>query len=254
MAATPHIGPHIGVVGDFNPGTMERFGGDEAHHFLNARYTRAVRDAGGLPWLLGAPRDEADADAYLDRLDGLLMTGCGRHLDPAAYGETPRFDLDVMAPDKQRFEIALYRGTAARGLPVLAICGGMQTINAALGGTLVQRIAAEVDAPLEHMQASKAVHTVHDVRVVSGSRLARICGVESFAVNSSHTQSVKTVGKGLTVTATAPDGVIEAYESDDGMVVAVQWHPEYLYPEHPGQAALFTALIDAARKRGPLGG
>ncbi|MDH5526431.1 MAG: gamma-glutamyl-gamma-aminobutyrate hydrolase family protein [Nitrospirota bacterium] len=246
--------PHIGVVGDFNPGTMERFGGDEAHHFLNARYTRAVRDAGALPWLLGVPRDETDADTYLDKLDALLMTGCGRHLDPAAYGETPRFDLDIMAPDKQRFEVALYTGARARGLPVLAICGGMQTINAVLGGTLVQRIGMEVDAPLEHMQTSKAVHTVHDVRVVAGSRLARICGAQTLAVNSSHTQSVKAVGQGLTVTATASDGVVEAYESTDGMVIAVQWHPEYLYPDHPEQAALFAALVESARTRCPLGG
>ncbi|MDH4228368.1 MAG: gamma-glutamyl-gamma-aminobutyrate hydrolase family protein [Nitrospirota bacterium] len=254
--------PHIGVVGDFNPGTppgnMERFGGDEAHHFLNARYTRAVRDAGGIPWLLPTPVDPADAERFaeihLERLDGLLMTGCGRHLDPAAYGELPRFDLNLMAPAKQRFEEALVRATRARQMPVLAICGGMQTANAVLGGTLVQRIGAEVPGALEHMQETKAIHTVHDVTVTPGSRLARITGASTFATNSSHTQAVGRPGNGLTVTARTTDGVAEAYESADGYLIGLQWHPEYLYPEHPGQAALFLALIRAATSGGPLGG
>ncbi|MFQ5507701.1 MAG: gamma-glutamyl-gamma-aminobutyrate hydrolase family protein [Leptospirillia bacterium] len=243
--------PAIGVICDHNPGNMDKFGGDEAHDFLNARYPHSIADAGGTPWLLGIPqqdRVEADAATYLDRLDGLMMTGCGRHLDPTAYGESPRFELSLMAAAKQAFEMTLFVEARRRSLPVLAICGGMQTANAALGGTLIQCIGEEVTDPLEHMQTEKATHTVHPVNVTPGTRLAKILGCERVETNSSHTQSVARPGTGLTVAATTSDGVIEALEGTDGSwLVMVQWHPEYLYREHPPQARLITAFIDACR-------
>jgi len=245
---TASTAPCIAVVGDFNPGTMERFGGDEAHHFLNARYTRAVSAVGGLPWLLPIGDDADRVAHYLDRVDGLLLTGCGRHLDPTAYGDTARFELDLVAPCKQRMEFALIDLALRREMPILAICGGMQSINVALGGSLIQRINAEVNNPVAHMQTSKATHTVHDVAVSKGSRLAAITGVETLATNSSHTQSVDCIGDGLVVCATAPDGVVEAIEgTGKGWLVAVQWHPEYLYSDHPAQKALFPTFLAACR-------
>ncbi|MBI5137181.1 MAG: gamma-glutamyl-gamma-aminobutyrate hydrolase family protein [Nitrospirae bacterium] len=240
--------PRVAVMGDFNPGNMERFGGDEAHHFLNARYTRAVADAGGLPWLLPVPDDAGLANAYLDQVDGVVLTGCGRHLDPAAYGERPRFDLNIMAPAKQAAEFALIRAALARGMPVLAICGGMQSLNVVLGGTLVQRIADEVEQPLAHMQTSKATHTVHDVAVTPGSRLAAVTGRTALATNSSHTQAVDRLGEGLAVCARAADGVVEAIEGRAAQwLLAVQWHPEYLYRDDPAQSALFQRFVAACR-------
>jgi putative glutamine amidotransferase len=240
--------PRIGVACDFNAGTLERFGGDEAHHFLNARYTRAVEAAGGRPWLLGVPDDPAAAADYLDGIDGLLLTGCGRHTDPAAYGEAARFDLEMMPAAKQALELALAAGALERGVPLLAVCGGMQSLNVALGGTLIQRIAEEVPGAAEHMQTDKATNTAHPVTVTAGTRLARITGRERLEVNSSHTQAVARPGDKLAVSATAPDGVIEALEHTGGAwAVAVQWHPEYLYGADPAQAALFTALVAAAR-------
>ncbi len=240
--------PRIAVVGDFNPGTMERFGGEEAHHFLNARYTRAIEAAGGLPWLLPVPERAALASDYLDQVDGLLLTGCGRHLDPASYGDTERFELNLMAPCKQQLEFDLIRTALDRQLPMLAICGGMQSVNVVLGGTLIQRINAEVANPLEHMQTSSAVNTVHQVTVTPGSRLAAITGTGCLATNSSHTQSVGKLGRGLALCATTEDGVVEAFEgTGDGWLIAVQWHPEYLYGADPAQMALFSALLTACR-------
>ncbi len=244
-----HPRPRIAVVGDFNPGTMERFGGKEAHHFLNARYTRAIEAAGGLPWLLPVPEKSSLAGDYLDQVDGLLLTGCGRHLDPASYGETARVDLNLMAPCKQQLEFALIRTALDRYLPILAICGGMQSVNVALGGTLLQRISNDVPNALEHMQTSSAVNTVHDVIIPPGSRLANLTGETHLATNSSHTQSVGRLGNGLSVCATTGDGVVEAFEgTGNHWLMAVQWHPEYLYGTDPAQMALFTGLLAACRK------
>ncbi len=239
--------PRIGVVSDYHAGTLEKFGGDEAHQFLNSRYTRSIEHAGGLPWLLPVPENTDMAESYVAELSGLLMTGCGRHTDPATYGQKPMTDLGAcMAAEKQRFEFAIYLAARKKDLPVLAICGGLQSLNVATGGTLIQRIGEQVKNPLAHMQESKAVNTVHDVSIVPGTALAAITGETSLPVNSSHTQSVDKPGTGLIVNATAPDGVVEGLESEDGRVIAVQWHPEYLYEEHPAQARLFAHLVQGA--------
>jgi putative glutamine amidotransferase len=245
--------PRIGVVTDYHEGTLEGHGGDEPHVFLNARYVRAVEAAGGRPWLLPPPPsgDPAGAEDYLAGVDGLLLTGCGRHLDPKAYGETARFDLTLMPRAKQELEFALVRGALAQGIPVLAVCGGMQSLNVALGGALVQRIGEEVAGALEHMQKDKATNPAHPVRVTPGSILARVTGAEALQVNSSHTQAVGRVGRDLKVSATAPDGVVEAVEYTGPVwALGVQWHPEYLAPVDPAQARLFQTLVAQARARG----
>jgi putative glutamine amidotransferase len=246
--------PRIGVVVDYHEGTLETHGGDEAHAFLNARYVRAVEAAGGRPWLLSPPPsgDPAAAEDYLAGIDGLLLTGCGRHLDPKAYGETARFDLTLMPRAKQELELALVKGALARGVPLLAVCGGMQSMNVALGGTLFQRIGAEVPGALEHMQKDKATISTHPVQVAPGSILARVTGAATLQVNSSHTQAVRRAGDDLTVSATAPDGVVEAVEYTGPVwAVGVQWHPEYLGAVDPAQARLFTTLVAQARGREP---
>lgn len=241
--------PRIGVVTDYQAGTLPGFGGEEAHVFLNARYLRAVEAAGGRPWLLPPPADAGGAEDYLAGVDGLLLTGCGRHLDPQAYGETARFDLELMPQSKQALELALVRGALARGVPLLAVCGGMQSLNVALEGTLVQRIADEVPGALVHMQADKATHPSHPVEVAPGSVLEAIAGARTLQVNSSHTQSVARVGKGLRVSATAPDGVVEAVEHGGAVwAVGVQWHPEYLVAD-AAQRRLFETLVGQARWR-----
>jgi len=243
--------PRIGIVVDHNPGTMERFGGAEAHHFLNARYTQAIDAAGGQPWLIPIPAADIHVADWLAPLDGLLLTGCGRHIDPAAYGQQARHALDLMAPAKQAFETTLIGAAMAQRMPILGICSGMQALNVALGGTLVQRIADEIANPLAHMQTDSAIHTAHPVTVTPGTLLADLTGGGTLAVNSSHTQSVDALGDGLTVGARSPDGVIEAVEGAPGLPwrVAVQWHPEYLYLTHPSQARLFVRFVDACGER-----
>jgi putative glutamine amidotransferase len=240
--------PRIGVVADYHEGTLETHGGDEAHIFLNARYVRAVEGAGGRPWLLPPPTDPAGAEDYLAGVDGLLLTGCGRHLDPKSYGETVRFDLTLMPRAKQELEFALVKGALARGVPLLAVCGGMQSMNVALGGTLFQRIGAEVPGALEHMQKDKATISTHPVQATPGSILARVTELPALQVNSSHTQAVRRLGRDLVASATAPDGVVEAIEYTGPVwALGVQWHPEYLAAVDPAQARLFRTLVAQAR-------
>ncbi len=242
--------PRIGVLSDHNDGSNDRFGGPEAHHFLNSRYTWAVEAAGGIPWLLPTPQDDTLAATYLAELDGLMLTGCGRHLDPALYDQSPQVALTLMSRHKQGFELALIRQAMQNELPILAICGGMQSLNVVLGGSLIQNIDQQVSDPLPHMQTTSAVHAVHPVTLAEDSRLAAICGQSVLQTNSSHTQSVGRLGEGLRAVGHTDDQVIEAVEGvGSGYLIAVQWHPEYRYRGDPTQAALFASFVNASTTR-----
>jgi putative glutamine amidotransferase len=137
---------------------------------------------------------------------------------------------------------------ADQALPVFGICGGMQAINVAFGGTLVQDIASQVSAPLPHRSPLPATRVCHGVRVSAHSLLHRITRKETLRVNSSHHQSVKQVAPSLIATAVAMDGVIEAIESPTHpFFLGVQWHPEFLYERHDVHRRLFQAFLKAAQ-------
>ena len=136
-------------------------------------------------------------------------------------------------------------------MPLLGICRGLQVMNVALGGSLVQDIADDVDTNLVHSQKESRDTATHDVRVAADSRLHAIVGAHELRVNSMHHQAIGRVGRNLREVAWAPDGVIEGMEmsGDDRFVVAVQWHPEELVGHDPAARALFAALVEAARRR-----
>ena len=239
--------PLIGIAPDFNPASDHRGSESEATIFLRNRYVAAVEAAGGVPLILPIVTNPALCAALLKSLDGLLLTGSGPDIDPRRYGERQRFKFKVMSPERADSECALVVQARKRDLPVLGICGGMQLMTVALGGTLIQDIDEQVEDALQHRMAGPATAVCHPVRVVPGTRLSDILGRRTVQVNSSHHQAVKAVPRTLKVSASAPDGVIEAVEDPSRrFFLGVQWHPEYLYQRYPAHGAIFEALISAA--------
>ena len=211
---------------------------------LRENYAGAVARAGGLPMLL--PHGAEQADEYLDRLDGVIVTGGAFDVDPALFGDTTRHPTVKTKERRTAFELALTRGALARDLPLLGICGGEQLLNIVLGGTLIQHVPDEVPAALAHEQPNPRTEPGHAVRLTPGTRLHRICGADEIAVNSTHHQAVKAVGGGVTVNAVAPDGVIEGIEvAGRRFCLGVQWHPEYSVSS--GDDRIFDAFVAACR-------
>ncbi len=211
-------------------------------HALRQNYFSAIAGAGGLPVAL--PYEEGLAQAYLDRLDALVVTGGAFDVDPAIYGETDRHATVTLKQRRTSAELALLGGALARGMPVLGICGGQQLLAVALGGALIQHIPDAVADALPHEQSIPHDAPSHEVAITAGTMLARIVGAARMAVNSSHHQAVRDPGRAV-VDATAPDGVIEGIElPGEKFCLGVQWHPEFLVTA--GDRAIFDALVAAA--------
>ena len=242
--------PIIGVTPDFNAGDRKDMGGKEPTYFLRARYPRAIEELGGVPVILPFTDDPASRRRLLEGLDGLLLTGSGPDLPPSLYGERQRFQYRVMSRERSQFELEMARLAVDCGLPVLGICGGMQAMNVALGGSLVQDIDAQVPSALPH-RVGPATKSAHVVQVAPHSLLRRITREARIRVNSSHHQSVNRLAPSLVASAVAPDGVIEAVEAEKAsrhpFLLGVQWHPEFLYDRDAIQRRLFLAFLKAAR-------
>lgn len=210
-------------------------------------YEEAIRRAGGDPHVVGAGTP-SPADVLQD-VQGVLLTG-GGDVDPALYGEAPHGTLDRAEAGRDAFEIDLVRRALEANLPVLAICRGIQLLNVARGGTLIQDIADQVPNAVGHRVPEPSFAIAHDVWVTSDSLLERIMRErldgDTCAVNSRHHQAVKALGAGLVATATAPDGIIEAIEDPSRrFCLGVQWHPENFY--RTGEfRELFEAFVNAA--------
>jgi putative glutamine amidotransferase len=214
-----------------------------------ADYLESVRRAGGEPLELDQQRD--DPAGVAARAGGLMLTG-GGDVDPSLYGETPHETFHASETGRDAYEMALVRAAADAGLPIFAICRGMQLLNVAFGGTLVQDIPSMVNGAVHHAVNEPRYALAHEVWVASGSRLGQIMAEklegETCQVNSRHHQAVNVVAPGWDVSATAPDGVIEAIEQPGhAFRVAVQWHPENFW--RTGEfRPLFESFIEAARK------
>lgn len=218
--------------------------GDTSRVRLTAAYVTALESAGLIP-LIVPPLSTPDAAAtVLDSVAGLVLTG-GGDIDPARYGEKRHEKVHSINAARDATEAALIEEAKRRGTPVLAICRGIQMLNVALGGTLVQDIPSQCETDISHDEESARTSRTHEVSVEPDSLIAKAIGAEHLTVNSFHHQSVKRVAEGMRVTARSPDGIIEGLESIDESwwVLAVQWHPEEMTdsPE-PWDRGLFQAF------------
>lgn len=210
---------------------------------LNLTYPDAIRRAGVLPVVI-PPMDEAAIEPLLDGLCGLCLSG-GPDLQPSAYGAEPHPELGPTEPHLDVFEIALVRAAEAREMPVLAICRGLQVLNVARGGTLIQDLPSERPSAIDHRQARSGATPTHDV-TLDDSLTARCLGAREASVNSFHHQAVDRLGRGLCAVGWAPDGVVEAIEATDrDFTVGVQWHAESMV-RSPEQARLLEAFAQRA--------
>ncbi|PMD72475.1 gamma-glutamyl-gamma-aminobutyrate hydrolase family protein [Companilactobacillus nuruki] len=198
--------------------------------------------AGGIP--VGLPNvPKESVNGLLERLDGIIVPG-GPDVDPNFMGEEPIPELGITNRSRDIFEIALVRTAVAKHIPILGICRGAQIIDVALGGSLYQDLKAQYPGKvLKHNQEAPGNQPTHFVSVIHNSALFKSIGDNVF-VNSRHHQAIKSVPSDLRIVAKASDGVIEAIESDDASVQAVQWHPENMWEDDSKQLALFKDFID----------
>ena len=241
----PLIGVTTSEVRRGELATLRRHGEPPQHEMaLGLTYMRAIELAGGVPVVL-PPLGPGSMSTLLARLDGICLSG-GPDLDPAGYGARAHEQLGPTEPSLDRFELELARAADAAGLPLLGVCRGAQALNVARGGTLHQHVEG-------HRQTELATQPVHGVRIAPRSRASRVLRTRATQVNSFHHQAVDELGAGLVASAWAPDGTVEAIEDrKHPFLLGVQWHAETLV-QHPGQLALFQALVAAASGRAVLG-
>lgn len=212
---------------------------------MRVSYITPIFALGGLPVLLPNITTLEELTPLLSQLDGLLLAG-GHDIDPTLYGSRPTKHLEQTDPTRDRSELLITRWALANKLPILAICRGMQMINVAAGGTLHQNVAGHRANPVVYMSLTR---NGHPITIRPGSRLFAITGQSKVWVNSLHHQAVADVGSNLTITAQAPDGVIEAIEVTDPKhwCVGLQSHPEAIVDQQDWVRELFTEFLQASR-------
>lgn len=210
---------------------------------VNSAYLRSVIAAGGAPSVFSPITPVSAVPLLLDGVDALILSG-GADIDPKHYRAAPHPKLGAIEAERDAFELALFTEAHTRGLPVLAICRGLQLVNAALGGTLWQDLPAERGP---HLQSAKRTDRVHSVEIVAGTRLHDALGDAEVTVNSFHHQAIRDLAPGLLASGRTPDGLIEGIEGDgEQWLVGVQWHPEEFWAEASApDLGLFRALVAA---------
>ena len=215
-------------------------------------YTKAIVQAGGVPFLIPLDLPEPSLRHLYDITNGILLAG-GGDIDPAIFHGAGHATIRDVEPNRDQAEIAITRWSVAEGRPLLGICRGIQVIAVAAGGTLIEDIPSEAPDAVPHKRPKGAEREagetgiVHPVRLTMSSRLANIVGAESVSVNTIHHQAVRTVPPPFDVVGRSPDGLVEAIEHrDHRFVIGVQWHPEQLVGSDESALRIFGAFVEAA--------
>ncbi|WP_150522704.1 gamma-glutamyl-gamma-aminobutyrate hydrolase family protein [Roseibium sediminis] len=223
-------------------------------HAAPSTYLNAVlKGADAIPVILPSLGDDLALDDVLDRVDGVLATGSRSNVYPELYGEVPTEENGPYDRERDATTLPLLRRAVARGIPVFAICRGMQELNVAFGGSLLTEIQ-ELDGRMDHRAAvsedqNERFKIAHPIEIKDDSKLADVLGNEPVEVNSLHRQALGELGSSLVVEARAADGTIEAVSVDGapGYVLATQWHPEFWVATDSPSKKLFKAFGEAAR-------
>ena len=240
--------PLIGITCAQAPGgAWGKFSTSHYMEFTYKEYSHAVTNSGGAPMLIPVAQNNQSLTVIINRIDGLILSG-GVDVNPKFYGEQPVTGLGEIDEDRDRTELELAKMAYAKNLPIFAICRGIQVLNVALGGTLYQDIANQINESIFHTQnASKSV-TTHTVQIETETALYQIFKRKTVWVNGKHHQAVKDIAQGLRVSARAVDGVIEGIEHPSKkFVLGVQWHPEGTWSSDTYSKKLFRAFIKAAK-------
>jgi putative glutamine amidotransferase len=217
--------------------------------YLARHYSEAVEAAGGAPVHIGLIPGRDYIGAVMNELDGVLLPGSDSDVDPLRYNREPHPLLGSVHTLKDETDALVLEEVERRGVPLFAICFGMQILNVMRGGTLIQDIRSLMPEAIKHQQGAPRDRRSHRVRLLEGSLLARLAGGESALVNSHHHQAIETLGRELVATAWTGDGLVEAVEDprEDRFVLGVQWHPEIAWHADELSQALFGQFVDAAR-------
>ena len=218
--------------------------------YLGRDYSEALIVAGASPVLIPLIPDKTYLAEIVAELDGILLPGSDTDVDPARFGEQPHPNLGTVIDEKDDTDLLVLEEAERRGLPVFAICFGMQVLNVFRGGTLIQDIGSHVKDPIKHQQGRPLERRSHSIQVEPNSVLEKASGVGRTItnVNSHHHQAIGKIGNNLRVTAFATDGVVEAIEDTRNarFTFGAQWHPELDWRNDPLSLALFGEFVKAA--------
>ena len=219
---------------------------EEGRYSIPGLYLDAVRAAGGIPILLTP--GEPQVESLLSQVDGLLLAG-GGDVNPDRYGSSGHPEVYAVDEARDVLEFKLVSMALEQQLPLLGICRGLQVINVALGGTLIEHLPDVIEDKTAHCLVPRAP-TEHAIELAADSRLAGIYQETHFSAASWHHQAIGDVAPGLTIVGRAPDGTIEALEmADHPELIAVQWHPELTAATDPIQQRIFSTFIEICRQQ-----
>jgi putative glutamine amidotransferase len=209
-------------------------------------YTEAVEAAGGVPLVI--PPQVGNIEEILSVVDGLLLSG-GGDIDPERYGDTEVHDRTYGIHElRDELELALVREAVERDIPLLCICRGIQILNVALGGTLIQDVPDQYSTQVEHAQQNAGItkeDPSHIVNATPGSLLERTYGSSTIEVNSFHHQAIKDLAPDLEINGVAADEIVESvHRPGNAWILGVQWHPEMMFRAHPEHLKPFEALVE----------
>jgi putative glutamine amidotransferase len=227
-----------------------RFEPHSERFYLSRHYSEAVEAAGGAPVHISLIPNHNYLATIVDHLDGILLPGSDSDVDPLRYGYEPHPALGAVHPIKDETDLIILDEIEKRAMPVLAICFGMQVLNVARGGTLIQDIPTQLPTAINHQQGAPRDRRSHRVQLLEGSLLSTLATEQAAVVNSHHHQAIENVGENLMATAWASDGLVEALEDirPERFALAVQWHPELGWKNDAFSQALFQRFVTEARQ------